>query len=61
VGLEHALAAYIRPLFQEAVYSLHEQVFAAFSDVRKAFDTVWYGGLMVKLSQYNVSSICGIS
>jgi hypothetical protein len=29
--------------------------------VRKAFDTVWYGGLMVKLSQYNVSSICGIS
>ena len=44
-------------IFQEAVSSMREQkkkVCVAFLDVKKAFDTVWHGGLMVKLFQDNV-------
>ena len=45
-------------IFQEAVSSMLEQkkkVFVAFLDVKKAFDTVWHAGLMVKLFQKNVA------
>ena len=41
-------------VLQEAISASLEQkskVFAAFLDVRKAFDTVWHRGLMVKLAE----------
>ena len=45
-------------MFQDVVTSLCERkqkVYVAFLDVRKAFDTVWHAGLMVKLFQNETS------
>ena len=44
-------------VFQEAISLLQEQhkkAYVAFLDVKKAFDTVWHCGLMVKLHQKKV-------
>ena len=41
-------------VLQEAISASLEQkskVFAAFLDVRKAFDTVWHRGVMVELAE----------
>ena len=44
-------------ILQEAVRSLRVQkkkAYVAFLDVRKAFDTVWHSGLLLKLIQFQV-------
>ena len=44
-------------ILQEAVRSLRDQkrkAYVAFLDVRKAFDTVWHSGLLLKLIQFQV-------
>ena len=54
---EHVGCVHTAFVLQEAIQSLRERgmkVYVAYLDVRKAFDTVWHQGLLVKLHQKGV-------
>ena len=50
-------------VLQEAIQSLQERgrkAYVAFLDVRKAFDTVWQAGLLVKIHEKGIKVISGV-
>jgi hypothetical protein len=54
---EHVGCAHTAFVLQEAIQSLREKgkkAYVAYLDVRKAFDTVWHQGLLVKLHQKGI-------
>ena len=54
---EHFSCMHIAFTLQEAIQSLHEhgkKTYVTYLDVRKAFDTVWHEGLLVKVHENGI-------